>query len=61
MNSALDTPQAYPKGEFMEVPRWPNVSVVNDLGDYAIKADRLAFIDGDCPFSFFPFPLALLY
>lgn len=46
----------------MEVPRWPNVSVVNDLGDYAIKADRLAFIDGDCPLSFFPFlPLALLY
>jgi hypothetical protein len=29
------------------VPEWPNVTVVNALGDYGLAADRLAFIDGD--------------
>jgi len=28
------------------VPEWQDVSVVNDLGDFGIAMDRLAFIDG---------------
>ncbi|QRV75051.1 Serine carboxypeptidase S28 [Ceratobasidium sp. AG-Ba] len=39
--------QAFPPGEHFSVPAWPNVSVVNELGDYGLAADRLAFIDGD--------------
>ena len=42
--------QGFPKGEHFEVPRWPNVTVVNSLGDFEIAADRLAFVDGDCTF-----------
>ncbi|KAG8732801.1 hypothetical protein FRC11_010926 [Ceratobasidium sp. 423] len=39
--------QAFPPGEHVTVPEWPNVTVVNALGDYGLAADRLAFIDGD--------------
>jgi hypothetical protein len=39
--------QAFPAGALFAVPAWPNVSVVNALGDYGLAADRLAFIDGD--------------
>jgi hypothetical protein len=38
--------QAYPPGEFFQVPKFPNVTSVNVLGDFAIAADRLAIIDG---------------
>jgi hypothetical protein len=31
----------------MRVPRWPNVTVVNALGDFAISYPRLALIDGE--------------
>jgi hypothetical protein len=30
----------------MHIPEWPNVTAVNTLGDFALTADRLAFIDG---------------
>ncbi len=39
--------QAYPPGKHFAVPEWPDVDEVNRRGDYAIQADRLAFIDGD--------------
>jgi hypothetical protein len=39
--------QAYPPGKHFVVPEWPDVEEVNRRGDYAIQADRLAFIDGD--------------
>ncbi|EIW81201.1 peptidase S28 [Coniophora puteana RWD-64-598 SS2] len=39
--------QAYPPGKHMVVPPMPNVTVVNELGDFAIAADRLAIIDGE--------------
>ncbi|CAE6415647.1 unnamed protein product [Rhizoctonia solani] len=39
--------QAFPPGTHIVVPEWPNVTVVNALGDYGLAADRLAFIDGD--------------
>ncbi|KAG9122260.1 hypothetical protein FRC07_001443, partial [Ceratobasidium sp. 392] len=39
--------QAFPAGAHFSVPAWPNVSVVNSLGDFGLAADRLAFIDGD--------------
>ncbi|CAE7121416.1 unnamed protein product [Rhizoctonia solani] len=39
--------QAFPPGEHVTVPEWPNVTVVNALGDYGLAADRLAFINGD--------------
>lgn len=39
--------QAFPPGLHFSVPAWPNVTVVNELGDYGLAADRLAFIDGD--------------
>jgi hypothetical protein len=39
--------QAYLPGEHFTVPEWPDVEEVNRRGDYAIEADRLAFIDGD--------------
>ncbi|CAE6425463.1 unnamed protein product [Rhizoctonia solani] len=39
--------QAFPRGTHAAVPEWPNVTVVNALGDYGLAADRLAFIDGD--------------
>lgn len=39
--------QAFPPGMHFSVPPLPNVAEVNDRGDYAIEADRLAFIDGD--------------
>ncbi|EJD41230.1 peptidase S28 [Auricularia subglabra TFB-10046 SS5] len=39
--------QAYPPGRYFTVPRLPDVDgAVNSLGDFAIAADRLAFIDG---------------
>jgi hypothetical protein len=31
----------------MTVPKWPNVTVVNALGDFDISHSRLAFIDGE--------------
>jgi len=39
--------QAYPPGKHFTVPPIPDVASVNARGDYAIEADRLAFIDGD--------------
>lgn len=39
--------QAFPPGRHFVVPEWPDVEEVNRRGDYAIQADRLAFIDGD--------------
>jgi len=39
--------QAYPPGKHFAVPPIPDVVSVNARGDYAIDADRLAFIDGD--------------
>lgn len=39
--------QAYPPGKYFTVPPVPDVESVNARGDYAIEADRLAFIDGD--------------
>jgi hypothetical protein len=39
--------QAYPPGEHFAVPFEPDVEEVNARGDYAIEAERLAFIDGD--------------
>ncbi|KAJ3799815.1 serine carboxypeptidase S28-domain-containing protein [Lentinula aff. detonsa] len=39
--------QAYDPGEHFTVPPLPNVTVVNDLGDFDIAMDRLAFIDGE--------------
>ncbi|KIJ60108.1 hypothetical protein HYDPIDRAFT_99441 [Hydnomerulius pinastri MD-312] len=39
--------QAYPPGKYFTVPPTPNVTAVNDLGDFAIAADRLAIIDGE--------------
>ncbi|KAJ7617546.1 serine carboxypeptidase S28-domain-containing protein [Mycena polygramma] len=38
---------AYPPGKHFTVPTLPNVTVVNQLGDFDIAADRLAIIDGD--------------
>jgi hypothetical protein len=38
--------QAFPPGKHFAIPEWPNVAVVNALGDFAIEADRLAIIDG---------------
>ena len=34
-------------GKHFQVPQWPNVTVVNALGDYGIADDRLAIIDGE--------------
>ena len=39
--------QAFLPGKHFAVPPVPDVEAVNALGDYAISADRLAFIDGD--------------
>ncbi|KDQ62701.1 hypothetical protein JAAARDRAFT_121424 [Jaapia argillacea MUCL 33604] len=39
--------QAYPPGEHFVVPLMPNVTIVNELGDFDIAADRLAIIDGE--------------
>jgi hypothetical protein len=39
--------QAFLPGKHFTVPEWPDVEEVNRRGDYAIEADRLAFIDGD--------------
>ncbi|KAK1922604.1 serine carboxypeptidase S28-domain-containing protein [Papiliotrema laurentii] len=39
--------QAFPAGKHFTVPPVPDVESVNARGDYAIEADRLAFIDGD--------------
>ncbi|KAJ6508343.1 serine carboxypeptidase S28-domain-containing protein [Mycena sanguinolenta] len=38
---------AYPPGKHFTVPTLPNVTVVNELGDFDIAADRLAIIDGE--------------
>ncbi|KAG8798043.1 hypothetical protein FRC17_007571, partial [Serendipita sp. 399] len=37
--------QAFPPGKHMIVPEWPNVTVVNELGDFGLTYPRLAFID----------------
>ncbi|KAJ3833081.1 serine carboxypeptidase S28-domain-containing protein [Lentinula raphanica] len=39
--------QAYDPGDHFVVPSLPNVTVVNELGDFDIAMDRLAFIDGE--------------
>src|ERR1700722_4501755 len=39
--------QAFPRGKHFAVPTMPNISAVNDLGDFDITADRLAIIDGE--------------
>ncbi|KAH6911475.1 serine carboxypeptidase S28-domain-containing protein [Coprinopsis sp. MPI-PUGE-AT-0042] len=39
--------QAFPPGVHMRVPSLPNITVVNELGDFDLAADRLAFIDGE--------------
>ncbi|KAJ4482389.1 serine carboxypeptidase S28-domain-containing protein [Lentinula aciculospora] len=39
--------QAYDPGEHFTVSPLPNVTVVNELGDFDIAMDRLAFIDGE--------------
>jgi hypothetical protein len=39
--------QAFPPGEYFQVPNLPNVTAVNALGSFGIAADRLAFIDGE--------------
>ncbi|KAG2370312.1 serine carboxypeptidase S28-domain-containing protein [Suillus spraguei] len=39
--------QAYPAGKYFVVPPMPNITAVNALGDFAIAADKLAFIDGE--------------
>ncbi|RDB14917.1 putative extracellular serine carboxypeptidase [Hypsizygus marmoreus] len=39
--------QAFLPGEHFTVPSLPNITAVNALGDFAIAADRLAFIDGE--------------
>ncbi|KAJ3503107.1 hypothetical protein NMY22_g18365 [Coprinellus aureogranulatus] len=39
--------QAFPPGKYFKVPGLPNITAVNALGDFAIAADRLAFIDGE--------------
>jgi hypothetical protein len=51
--------QAYPPGEFFQVPPLPNIEDVNKLGGFNIAHDRLAIIDGevdpwrfDCAHSF---------
>jgi hypothetical protein len=31
----------------MRVPSLPNITAVNELGDFGLAADRLAFIDGE--------------
>lgn len=40
-------PKAFPPGEHFTVPTFPNLTVVNELGDFGIAADRLAIIDGE--------------
>ncbi|EDR12996.1 uncharacterized protein LACBIDRAFT_312108 [Laccaria bicolor S238N-H82] len=39
--------QAFLPGEHFRIPKLPNVTVVNELGDFDIAADRLAIIDGE--------------
>ncbi|KAJ7741312.1 serine carboxypeptidase S28-domain-containing protein [Mycena metata] len=39
--------QAFQPGKHFAVPQLPNVTVVNELGDFDIAADRLAIIDGE--------------
>lgn len=39
--------QAYAPGKHFTVPALPNVTVVNELGDFDIAMDRLAIIDGE--------------
>ena len=38
---------AFPPGKHSSVPSMPNVTRINQYGDYALKASRLAIIDGD--------------
>jgi hypothetical protein len=39
--------QAYPPGDFFQVPPMPNIEDVNKLGGFNIAHDRLAIIDGE--------------
>jgi hypothetical protein len=39
--------QAFPPGKHFSVPPLPNITAVNDLGDFSIAADKLAIIDGE--------------
>jgi hypothetical protein len=45
--SSLTHSKAFPPGKHFTVPQLPNVTVVNELGDFDLAADRLAFIDGE--------------
>lgn len=40
-------PLAFPPGKNFTIPSQPDVEEVNSRGDFAIEANRLAFIDGD--------------
>jgi hypothetical protein len=37
---------AFPKGEYVELPKTPNLLAFNGYGGFNLQADRLAFIDG---------------
>jgi len=57
--------QAFLPGKHFTVPSLPNVTAVNNLGDFSIARDRLAIIDGEGEFvyphlgasHFLPIPL----
>ncbi|SCV73373.1 BQ2448_7299 [Microbotryum intermedium] len=38
--------KAFPDGELVRMPSWPNVERINKWGGYKIRAPRLAFVDG---------------
>lgn len=46
-DSLWNTTQSFPPGEYFSIPKLPNVTSVNELGDFGIAADRLAIIDGE--------------
>lgn len=56
---------AFPPGVHYAVPTLPNVTVVNELGDFGLAADRLAFIDGEGAFRlsalFYSIPIPFSY
>ncbi|KAI0175006.1 extracelular serine carboxypeptidase-like protein [Pestalotiopsis sp. NC0098] len=54
LSRVVDTPYeqqwctwAFPDGEFNSIPSTPDLDVLNSLGGFDLRADRLAFIDGD--------------
>ncbi|KAF2725215.1 extracelular serine carboxypeptidase [Polychaeton citri CBS 116435] len=38
---------AFPRGKLSSIPESPNIGLIERYGGYTVKADRLAFIDGD--------------